>query len=201
MQHPTPVFLLENSRDRGLGGLQSMGSQRVRHDWVTNTWEAPKRGQNGSQSPEGEDVHPASSASHIHASLSIEWMAWYYFLLPSRLKLPASKMVNQYLWSENEQLLTWGNRSYRWAVRVQRKNAHPEVNKIGFKLRMAPTGRSQIRHTTKSVSLGSCTLKKKSNYINSMLIRNNTSKMLFLKAWPSGCRPPKHLETSQTLMS
>ena len=201
MQHPTPVFLLENSRDRGLGGLQSMGSQRVRHDWVTNTWEAPKRGQNGSQSPKGEDGHPASSASHIHASLSIEWMAWCYFLLPSRLKLPASKMVNQYLWSENEQLLTWGNRSYRWAVRVQRKNAHPEVNKIGFKLRMAPTGRSQIRHTTKSVSLGSCTLKKKSNYINSMLIRNNTSKMLFLKAWPSGCRPPKHLETSQTLMS
>ena len=28
---------LENSMDREPGGLQSMGSQRVRHDWVTNT--------------------------------------------------------------------------------------------------------------------------------------------------------------------
>ena len=26
---------LENSMDRGVGGLQSMGSQRVRHDWAT----------------------------------------------------------------------------------------------------------------------------------------------------------------------
>ena len=31
---PTPVFLLENSRDREPGGLQSMGSQRVGHDWA-----------------------------------------------------------------------------------------------------------------------------------------------------------------------
>ena len=59
-----------------------------------------------------------------------------------------------------QQLLTWASRSYRWAVRVQRKHAHPEVNKTRFKLRMAPTGRSQIRHTTNSVSLVSCTLKK-----------------------------------------
>ena len=29
---------LENSMDREPGGLQSMGSQRVRHDWMTNTF-------------------------------------------------------------------------------------------------------------------------------------------------------------------
>ena len=29
---------LKNPMDRGPGGLQSMGSQRVRHDWVTNTF-------------------------------------------------------------------------------------------------------------------------------------------------------------------
>ena len=32
---PAPVFLPEEFH--GPGGLQSMGSQRVRHDWVTNT--------------------------------------------------------------------------------------------------------------------------------------------------------------------
>ena len=32
---PTPVFLPGNPMDRGAGGLQSMGSQRVGHDWVT----------------------------------------------------------------------------------------------------------------------------------------------------------------------
>ena len=32
---PTPVFLPGNPMDRGVGGLQSMGSQRVGHDIVT----------------------------------------------------------------------------------------------------------------------------------------------------------------------
>ena len=35
---PTPVFLPgEFHGQRGLGGIQSMGSQRVRHDWAINT--------------------------------------------------------------------------------------------------------------------------------------------------------------------
>ena len=33
---PTPAFLPENSTDRG--SLQSMGSQKVGYDWVTNTF-------------------------------------------------------------------------------------------------------------------------------------------------------------------
>ena len=36
--NPLQYSWLENSMDREPGGLQSMGSQRVRHDWVTNTF-------------------------------------------------------------------------------------------------------------------------------------------------------------------
>ena len=35
--NPLQYSCLENSMDRESGGLQSMGLQRVRHDWVTNT--------------------------------------------------------------------------------------------------------------------------------------------------------------------
>ena len=36
---PTPVFLPGEFHGlRRAGGLKSMGSQRVRHNWVTNTW-------------------------------------------------------------------------------------------------------------------------------------------------------------------
>ena len=36
---PTPVFLPEKSMDRGdWWAIQSVGSQWVRHNWVTNTW-------------------------------------------------------------------------------------------------------------------------------------------------------------------
>ena len=34
---PLQYSCLENSMDRGPGGLQSMGSQRVRHNWATNS--------------------------------------------------------------------------------------------------------------------------------------------------------------------
>ena len=33
------VKLWEMVRDRGPGVLQSMGTQRVRHDWVTEQWQ------------------------------------------------------------------------------------------------------------------------------------------------------------------
>ena len=36
--YPLQFSCLENSRDRGAVRLQSMGSQRVGHDWVTNTF-------------------------------------------------------------------------------------------------------------------------------------------------------------------
>ena len=36
--NPLQYFFLENSMDRGAGRLQSMVSQRGRHDWVTNTF-------------------------------------------------------------------------------------------------------------------------------------------------------------------
>ena len=35
--NPLQYSCLENPMDRETGGLQSMGSQRVRHDWATNT--------------------------------------------------------------------------------------------------------------------------------------------------------------------
>ena len=35
--NPLQYSYLENSMARGVGGLQSTGSQRVRHDWATNT--------------------------------------------------------------------------------------------------------------------------------------------------------------------
>ena len=35
--NPVQYSCLENSMDEEPGGLQSMGLQRVRHDWVTNT--------------------------------------------------------------------------------------------------------------------------------------------------------------------
>ena len=35
--NPLQYSCLENSMDGEPGGLQSMGSQRVRHDWVTDT--------------------------------------------------------------------------------------------------------------------------------------------------------------------
>ena len=35
---PTPVFFLEISWTEKPGGLQSMGSQRFRHDWAANTF-------------------------------------------------------------------------------------------------------------------------------------------------------------------
>ena len=34
--NPLQYLCLQNSMDRGAGGLQSMGSQRIGHDWVTN---------------------------------------------------------------------------------------------------------------------------------------------------------------------
>ena len=34
---PTPVFLTGKFLDTGAGGLQSVGSQRVGHDWASNT--------------------------------------------------------------------------------------------------------------------------------------------------------------------
>ena len=36
--NPLQYSCLENSMDRGAGGLQSTGSQRVKHDLVTNTF-------------------------------------------------------------------------------------------------------------------------------------------------------------------
>ena len=36
--YPLQYSCLENSMDRGPGGLQSAASQGVRHDWVTNTF-------------------------------------------------------------------------------------------------------------------------------------------------------------------
>ena len=36
--NPLQYSCLKNPMDRGPGGLQSMGSQRVGHDWVTNTF-------------------------------------------------------------------------------------------------------------------------------------------------------------------
>ena len=36
--NPLQYSCLENAMDRGTGGLQSMGSQRVRHNWATNTF-------------------------------------------------------------------------------------------------------------------------------------------------------------------
>ena len=35
--NPLQYSCLENSMDRESGGLQTMGSQRVRYDWVTNS--------------------------------------------------------------------------------------------------------------------------------------------------------------------
>ena len=35
--YPLQYSCLENSMDRGAGGLQSIGLQRVGHYWVTNT--------------------------------------------------------------------------------------------------------------------------------------------------------------------
>ena len=37
--NPCQYSCLENSMDRGAGGLPSVGSQRVGHDWATNTIE------------------------------------------------------------------------------------------------------------------------------------------------------------------
>ena len=35
---PTPIFLPENSMDRGAGGLLSLGLQRLRGNWATNSF-------------------------------------------------------------------------------------------------------------------------------------------------------------------
>ena len=41
MATPSRTLAWEIPRTEGPGGLQSMGSQRVRHDWVTNTFKFP----------------------------------------------------------------------------------------------------------------------------------------------------------------
>ena len=38
--NPLQYSCLENHMDRGAWGLQSIGPQRVRHDWATNSWKS-----------------------------------------------------------------------------------------------------------------------------------------------------------------
>ena len=64
---------LENSMDRGAGGLQSMGSQRVRHDWVTNT--LPCRG------PQCTIVQCPVGIPHCPV-LPFEDSSWLYACVP-----------------------------------------------------------------------------------------------------------------------
>ena len=60
--YPLQYPCLENPMDRGPGGVQSTGSQRVGHDWVTNTFTFWYKGEE--QGWEGQACHRKESRGH-----------------------------------------------------------------------------------------------------------------------------------------
>ena len=79
---PIPVFFLGESHRRGAWQLQSIGLQRVRDDWVTNT-SLHSHNLNQIHSPNGKDI----GCEHMSFSLILALIAKLNLSFPSFLDL------------------------------------------------------------------------------------------------------------------
>ena len=100
----TPVFLLGKSQTEEFGGLQSVGSQRVRHDWAAAA--AAKSLQSCPTLCDPIDSSPPGSAvPGILQARILEWVAISFSTwLSMHAQRAGNMMVRNRLWSQTAQL-------------------------------------------------------------------------------------------------